>query len=356
MGGGGGGFGGGFMAVEDDLKLGGGKVETKIDATPSSKNVLTTKARKEKSIELSYGKLSADEAWDNYFAESKADLAAVRQTVRELMGHRKFDDVIAMLRAALRNGQPQPWMYEALALGLQARNAVAGTTTKEAKRELERTLMSAVDFADDVEDVLIAASFMAHVGLDERALSLFREVSQANPSRFEPYVQGLSAAKRLNDDDGIRWATVGIISHAWPNDKQKVYREAVRTAAAMLLRLKREDRLDEAKEIDAELSRALARDCIVKITWTGDADVDMSVEEPTGTLCSLQHPRSTGGGVLLGDSFSYDGAKDVKGFSEFYVCPKGFEGQYRVFLRRIWGQAAGGKVTVDVITNYRTKD
>ena len=52
--------------------------------------------------------------------------------------------------------------------------------------------------------------------------------------------------------------------------------------------------------------QALVRDCVVVVSWTGDADIDLLVEEPTGTVCSFRNPRTTGGGLMLGDSSSAD--------------------------------------------------
>ena len=104
------------------------------------------------------------------------------------------------------------------------------------------------------------------------------------------------------------------------------------------------------------MNQALVRDCVVKVTWTGDADVDVLVEEPSGTICSLRNLRTTAGGVMLGDSFSQLGdAKSPDGYSEMYVCPEGFGGKYRILLRRVWGDVTAGKVTVDIYTNYRSK-
>ena len=37
-------------------------------------------------------------------------------------------------------------------------------------------------------------------------------------------------------------------------------------------------------------------------------------------------------------------------------CPQGFSGQYKVLVRRIWGQVATGKVTVDVYTHDGTPE
>ena len=58
------------------------------------------------------------------------------------------------------------------------------------------------------------------------------------------------------------------------------------------------------------------------VTWTGEADVDLLVEEPSGTVCSLRNPRTTAGGVLLGDAIRQTGRDSFGGHSEVYVCPR----------------------------------
>ena len=52
------------------------------------------------------------------------------------------------------------------------------------------------------------------------------------------------------------------------------------------------------------LDQAVVRDCVVKISWTGKADLDLLVEDPSGTVCSFRNPRTTGGGILMGDTSS----------------------------------------------------
>jgi hypothetical protein len=128
--------------------------------------------------------------------------------------------------------------------------------------------------------------------------------------------------------------------------------KATRVARATLLKLREENRLEEAKHFQAALNQALVRDCLVKVTWTGEADIDLMVEEPGGTICSFRAPRSTSGGVLVGESLKT--AKSSEGQTETYICPEGFTGQYRMLVKRVWGKVTGGKVTVDIYTNFNT--
>ncbi|HEX2474362.1 MAG TPA: hypothetical protein VHK01_06445, partial [Lacipirellulaceae bacterium] len=124
-------------------------------------------------------------------------------------------------------------------------------------------------------------------------------------------------------------------------------------ARAMLERLSSEGRIEERDAYLKELQEAVVRDCVVQVSWTGNADIDVSVEEPSGTVCSIAEPRTSGGGVRLGDAFT-PGGDAGQGASEIYVCPQGFAGKYRVLIDRIWGDVTAGKVTVDVYTHLRS--
>jgi hypothetical protein len=95
----------------------------------------------------------------------------------------------------------------------------------------------------------------------------------------------------------------------------------------------------------------MARDCIVEVRWTGDADVDISIEEPAGTICSVHNPQSAGGGVLLGDGYSSGRTEEDGQVTETYVCPQGFSGVYRLHVRRMWGNVSTGHVTVNILTD-----
>lgn len=59
---------------------------------------------------------------------------------------------------------------------------------------------------------------------------------------------------------------------------------------------------------------------------------------------------------MLGDSAQPGGKLPAQGFSETYVCPQAFSGQYRVLVRRVWGKVTAGKVKVDIYTHFGTKE
>jgi hypothetical protein len=285
-------------------------------------------------------------AWDRYFAEHpKADPADVRRTAKDLMEGRKFDQVVALIEAALRHQLVQSWMYEGLGLALQA----AGRP----REDVERALMSAADLAQSPADLIYLAAYLERLEMDRRALSLYREVALLDSSWIEPCLHGLRVAKRLRDVDGIQWSAAGILSQAWPVNQAHIFQDAYRAAAATLQDLRAKKRTKEADRFEAAINEALARDCLVVVSWTGEADVDLMVREPAGTVCSLRDWRTTSGGLVQND-VPLDGAAGAQGHTAVYVCPQAFSGSYEAVIRRVWGQVVTGKVTVDLYRHYGT--
>lgn len=381
MGGGMGGMGGGMFAVEDELSLGTKKPAPKSEsAAPVQAEARPTRAKPAKSaerivVEPTAGESVAD-AWDRYFASAEKRieelslssdpkpavsdlLASVRETVRLLMKDKKYEEVSTVIQAALRHGQVESWMYEALALAIRADSLDKinkGVKIDAAQTEaLERALLSAVDFAQDEDQLVMIAAYMAQAGLERRALSIYQQISKANPARPEPILQGLALAQRLNDVQAIQWACVGILSQAWSGEQSELAERAFRIGKATYEQLLAEGRKSEADAFNTAVAQAQQRDCVVTVTWTGEADIDLTVEEPTGTVVSQRQPRSTSGGVHLGDVSSADGKTTVKGFSEQYVCPQGFAGDYRVLIKKVWGRPTSGKVTIDIAKHVGTE-
>jgi hypothetical protein len=159
-------------------------------------------------------------------------------------------------------------------------------------------------------------------------------------------------AKETQDYEALRWVCLGVLSKAWPKEHADLYREAEMLAKVTHLKLNQEGRVMEANSFEEQVKAARKRDLAVRVTWTGDADLDIRVKEPAGTICSLSNPQTVSGGVLLGDTSSSSEEASVDGFSEFYVCAEGYAGQYDILIRRVYGEVTGGKVTVEFYTDF----
>ena len=215
------------------------------------------------------------------------------------------------ISAAIRSGNVQPWMYPAYALALQATNAP--------KADIERAYLSSVDFAETPEVILHVALKLEALGSSKAALRLCRNVAAIDPYRRETYVAGLRIAQDLDDLEGLVWATKGVLAQAWPQALEDVVQEARLVARATHARMIEEGKAEAAERYNADLKTALSHDVIIRVTWTGDADVDLAVEEPSGTVCSIQNRLSAGGGTLLSDSFSGSSQNQKGEVSESYL-------------------------------------
>ena len=303
--------------------------------------------------------------WRDYFSKLSIDSAEeltvldrrVKATIGELNvkatslqekgqdseARERFDDIRAVIGGAISAGHIQPWMYQAYSIALAATDA--------SDSEVERALLSAVDFAETPDDIMNVIGRLEAIQRDAAAMKLCRQLSNLDPYRREPYVTGLRLAKRLNSSDDLAWACEGVLGQAWPEKMQPLVEEARLVARATHQDLIASGDTQAASQFGEALRRAASHDAIVRVCWTGDADIDLAVEEPAGTVCSLDTPTSAGGGSLLGDAFPGAGDDATGQICETYLCPKGFSGQYRVLLRRVWGNVSTGNVTVEILTD-----
>ncbi|MEM8945097.1 MAG: hypothetical protein AAGD11_07935, partial [Planctomycetota bacterium] len=331
----GGGGGGGFFNVADDIEADqpASQVSARVkaphdDAATSAKDV--------------------DVNWQARFAEGQVEPAEVRRQARQFMTDKQPGQAVALIQAALQHGQAQSWMYESLGIAMELDG--------RPKSEIERVIMSACDFSDSPEELMLIANYLAHIGIDSRAVDVYRQVVKLAPLNREAYALGLRAAQRAKDTSGIRWATVGVLSNDLPKQQRAITDTARRVAKSVLDDLKAAGKNEEYQQYYGELEDALARDVVIKASWSGDADVDLIVEEPGGTVCSLHEPRTTGGGVSLGDDYSSYNKDSADGYTEQYSCAQGFPGTYRVRVRKVWGDVVADKVTIEVYKNFGSKN
>jgi len=333
------------------------KATAKVAARPAAKETDLGEARRADDssvilregadpIILDHGDTDPEASWNSHFATHQEKPEVVRATVRELVRKRQFAEVIAMVSAALRNAHAQPWMYEALSLAMRAEG--------RSDEEIERTMMSALDFTNDPNEVLYLGTHLARTGMQRRAIEVFQRAAELAPWRHEPYLHGLRAAQQIDDLDALQWATTGVLERAWPKERAEVWHTARRIAESVIADLESNGEKQRAAEFASAVKEAMRRDCVVIVSWTGEADVDLMVKEPAGTICSSHNPQTTSGGMLLGDAYpSSESAEGGEVLQEVYVCPEGFDGDYEVMIRGVWGKPAAGRVTVDIYKHFQ---
>lgn len=265
-------------------------------------------------------------------------MRAIGDSVWKLHGAGKTDHVIGCLEAAIINGQAQPWMYTVLALEM----GKAGRP----QSQIERVLLSNIDFsAVNVGNILYSAAYLARFGAKEKALEMYRQASRVDPARLEPYVHGLKLAREAASVDAVAWAATGILTRAWSKDYPALHRDAEAAARDLEASLRTQGREEEAQWLARELASSLVRDLTLELSWSGKADVDLLVEEPSGAICSVDNAATAGGGVFVHDGM---GAAADDTF-EKYVCPRGQSGEYRAMVRYVSGDVVGKRAVLKII-------
>ena len=171
-------------------------------------------------------------------------------TTRKVQGTKKYEEIIALIEAALRHDQAQSWMYETLAMSMKA----AGRP----QEDIDRAIMSAAEFTQNSADRMYLGAYLVQTNMDRRALQIFRQVAQAEPLWPEPYFSGMLAARKLHDLPGLEWTTVGILSQAWPPAQRHLWDDAYRVAQATLADLRDHKRNEEADHFETSLKGAMA--------------------------------------------------------------------------------------------------
>lgn len=253
--------------------------------------------------------------------------------------------VISCLRAALINGQAQPWMYELLAISMEYE--------KYPEEEVERVALSLTDFGEvDFGSLMYSGALLTGFKRPAAAFNLYRQAARMLPERPEPYVMGLKLAKGTKDTSDIEWAAVGVLQNCWTRDYEAKHAEAMDLVNDQARRLRGDGKSEELQALMQSVRGAQRRDVMVELTWTGKGDLDLYVEEPHGTVCSFENPETRGGGIHLHDGCG----PDKNNCYERYVCPLGVSGTYRLQIKKAWGDVTADRCNLKVTTNMHTPE
>jgi len=232
-------------------------------------------------------------------------------------------------------------MYDVLALSME----IVGRP----QAEIERALLSRIDFtADDVPSMLYSAAYLRRFGAEKQALVMYRQASRLAPTRPEPFVLALTLAQRLKDADAVSWAATGILTYVWDKNHARLHQQAEDAVAEAVQELQKAGSKDKAAELEANLNEAKKRDVILKLTWAGEGDLDLKVEEPSGSLCAYDNPQTIGGGVLSHDGYG----PNADNCYEEYICAQALPGTYQIRVHHVRGDVVGQRAQL-TITLYR---
>lgn len=275
-------------------------------------------------------------AWNDIFRTSQVSGTVLATAFLKLHEAKDYETCIEGLLAAIRNDHGQPWMYDVLALQM--------SLAKRPEKEINRVLLSRVDFTDGNEaQMLVTASMLSQFGDYNQALSICREATKRNPRQIAAWTMARSIADRSNDRDAIAWSRLGTLKHAWDFTYEEDHAEARTVLNELLAGLVKAGDKDRAAQLENDIYEAAQRDLTIQISWAGNADLDLVVEEPRGQTCSYKSSITANGGILVRQG---DGAS--RGQTEIYVCAAAPSGDYVVRIKNVLGRLITGKVRVQI--------
>ncbi len=284
--------------------------------------------------------------WNQFFARHPTTPLDLKLYLDTLRKKRRFKDIEAALRGYLRHlpkgTSPQFWMYGELALTIRINR---GTTITPADLEtvkdaLGRSALLAIQDGNP-NFILSAADEMLSFNTFEVRLNeggkptkvavndLIDKVAQKVPHRAEPLLLSLDVARRTLDPKRMASSAEALLSLGWPRSDDLVRTEVHKQVDELVEDLRDEKREAEADELEGMLPGALGRDLLIRLTWEGNAGLDLLVDEPLGATASHNTPRTVFGGALIQEGRGKDR-------TDVYVCPRAFPGDYTIRVQSLY--------------------
>ena len=283
---------------------------------------------------------SGPEVWRPFFAQSTRPIRDVQRHVNYLAEHKQHAHLIALLNAAIIQGQAQPWMYEVLAVTMEA--------AKAPREEIERVVLSVADFGNATYDsMMYSGAYLSELGHPEAALRMYRQAARISPDRPEPYYLSLKLATQSGVADDAVWAACGVLRNSWGVDYRRQHEQAEDLLAETQKKLQTTQQVEPLHSLKQQATEARRRDLQVRLQWNGTGDLDLSVEDPAGGVASFETRDSAGGGSLLNDGFG----PVPENCQEEFVCSMGFTGEYVLRVKKASGKIVGHRAVLTIITH-----
>ena len=277
--------------------------------------------------------------WQDALVRGGSDPGLIIATADFLGLGARFDHAAEFLKANLRQGiVVEPWVYKSLAIALRESGGSA--------EEIERAEVSVADLEPmDAGGYLLAARALSEDKNYERAVAFCREAAALSPGLPHAYADAVRYAELGKDAKSVEWAASRLLRQEWPVRNAELQTLATDKIELLAKQLKPA----EATRLRDSVQGHRRRDLVIKMNFQGEADLDLRVEEPTGTMCSAQAKQTVNGGTLLADSLA-------NLTSETYVASEAFSGKYRISVERIWGKPLGGKAQLEIIRHQGTPE
>jgi tetratricopeptide (TPR) repeat protein len=281
--------------------------------------------------------------WENALARGVSDPGLIIATADFLAQNRRFDHVAEFLKADLRQGiVVKPWVYQSLAIALRASGGSA--------EEIERAETASLELEPaDAQSYLSASRAMAKDKRFDRAVAFCRQASLLEPNAPNAYAEALMYAEQAQDSKAMEWAAGNLVKQEWPQQNKELHDKASLNVASLEKILDGAKRGEDARHMVDAIRGQKRRDLVIKLNWQGEADLDLKVQEPSGSVCSSLNRQTVGGGTLVGDTL-------VDMTSETYAASQAFSGDYIVSVERFRGHSLGDRAQLRVIQHQGTPE
>jgi hypothetical protein len=281
--------------------------------------------------------------WKEALSRGATEPGLIIATADFLAANKQFLHAAEFLKADLRLGiVVEAWVYQALAVALKQSNGKL--------EEIERAEVSSADLAPmDSQGYLNAARSLAENKRYGRALAFCRQAATLEPTLPYAYADALDYAELARDARAMEWAAGHLLQQDWPYNNQALQDKARRKLEALASGLEQAGRKNESDRLMEAMDAKGQRDVVIKLSWQGQADLDLQVLEPSGSICSPLHRQTVGGGILIGDSLA-----DMT--SETYLAAQAFTGQYRITVEKMWGKPLGDRAQLRIIRHQGTAE
>jgi hypothetical protein len=264
-----------------------------------------------------------------------------------LRRHKETVDMQAVLTAFLGSTQQATAVdYERLAILILQNTG----QRKAAGQALQYAADIALARGTALDMTRVADTLFVHKFTD-RVPDLLLKATEIDPAAPRPLLMLLNFAATKKDAALMGDALERFLALGWPDTDEAWRTQAHQTAEKLAASLREAGSDAEADKLVRRLTESEARDVFVRLTWTGDAWIDLVVEEPLGATATYLSPRTVFGGSIV---------KSGRGKhpESIYVCPRGFDGEYTVRIEVTYNNPKNParEATIEVITREGTSE